>query len=225
MAKVQISAKDLRKLVAPVTPLAEKEHAHTPFPNLAAVHFRTGNGWLVAEATDRFRAGMSRRACDVEDFEALVSVADLRRALALFKPTRHDDPALTLTVSNSAQVCVKGPDASITCGSVPAPFPDLAGLFATAVAAKGAIEHIGLNPQFLADFRHAVGRNEPILVKATSPLKPILVIAGDNFLGLQMPVQSSANADNSVALAVDSWRVLLEPARRDLTNERPGIES
>lgn len=94
-----MTARAFKDLVRPVLP-----HAATSsdLPVLNAVHMYTHAGHVIAEATDRYTLGISRTETTSPDgFDAVLSLAAVRRILAMFKPSRTANATLTFTTSTS----------------------------------------------------------------------------------------------------------------------------
>lgn len=190
-----IGAREFAALVAPVIPLAGTDPM---LPVLNTVHFEVRDGWLLAEATDRFRIGINRTKTETKAFEALVRLRDTRTIRRIFKPHRGENPALTLTVSgDNLRVDRSGGlgFASSTFALVPGQFPSIRHLVAKTLQEEPSPErYFGVNAKFLADWGHACSNGEPLYVRQSDPARPILLAAGSNFIGLQMPLRISDGA-------------------------------
>lgn len=96
---VTITARQLAALVDPVIPFASTDDAT---PLLTAVRITRQGRWLIATATDRYRLAFKRIDLGDEpdatgELRAVVRAQDLKQMRRLWRPTRHEDPSLTLS--------------------------------------------------------------------------------------------------------------------------------
>lgn len=210
--KLTITARQLRDLVTPVLPLVAKADQ----PVLTCVQFRATGTTLVALATDRYRAGMCRTdLTEATDFEALIRATDIKRVLALFKPTRFDDPTLVITRDHE-RIRVESADAFDGLSSASLSFDAESGEYPKAIPGliRSALEqsedgprHTALNAKFLADFQHAVRDGSAIrLYLGTTSAKPTGIAIGDHFIGVIMPKRIVEGASDN---PLKGWRELL----------------
>lgn len=211
--KITITARQLRDLVTPVLPLVAK---HDGMPELTGVQFRATGTTLTALATDRYRAGMCRvELAEAGGFEALIRVADIKRVLALFKPTRFDDPTLVITRDHE-RISVESAGAFDGLSSASLSFDVQDGEFPKAITGllRGALEqseagprHTSMNAKFLADFQYAVRDGSAIrLYLGTTAAEPTGIAIGDHFIGVIMPKRIVGGAEKN---PLDGWRELL----------------
>lgn len=231
-----ITARNLRDLLAPVLPLAGSDH---DLPVLCAVLLRVQGRYLTATTTDRFRVGICRHEFATAedggeggdaDFRALVRTADVRRVLSTFKPTRYLDPLLSLTVDGDRLV-VESDDGTLD-GGVSArlglplergEYPKVDSIVVEALTADtNRVDTFGVNPAFLADFKHAARHGMPLVVRpGIKPSKPVGVMCGEHFVGAIMPRRvigtSSTDAGTeaqAVAETVTGWYDALDESVR-----------
>ena len=97
--ELTITVSAFRALVEPVLPMASSDDL---LPVFNAIHFTAQDGALMAEATDRFVMGITRRQHDgaPDGLDWLVEAADVRAILRVFRARRGSDPTLTLTASD-----------------------------------------------------------------------------------------------------------------------------
>jgi DNA polymerase III sliding clamp (beta) subunit (PCNA family) len=163
--ELSITVSALRRMVDPILPLASSDGM---LPVLCAVHFTAQNGVLMAEATDRFVMGMTRRehpgAPDGLDW--LIDAADLKAILRTFRPSRDSDPTLILTADENDVLWVESQEQGGLIDFVSArvgyrlavgEFPKIRRVFRTAYDRGVIAEPISLNAEFLAKFK-ALGR-------------------------------------------------------------------
>lgn len=219
LPSVSIGATDFHRLVKSVMPLADKGDS---LPVLSAVWLRGHGEWLTATATDRYRVGVKRVKCEVpEDFEALIPVSALRTLLATFKPSRRNDPTLTLTPEGDRlSVSVEGLVSAdmiggtlsfrLETGEFPKSIERLLAGYASAT--EPLPEGAAFNPHFLADFKAAAVGPEPIILSATlsaSGATTLVVRIGDHFLGALLSRRSSAPDGGSASA---DWSDIFPPA-------------
>ena len=219
MTAATLSASELACLIRPVLSLAGD--GSTP-PVLNAVLLGNDNGFLTATATDRYRLGVARHEATVDaGFSALVPLAAIKRILAMFKARRSYDPALRLTVSGGDKPTLTvatidglsdGVEMSATFPLEVGKYPDLPKLLRKIIKESATAKRAtpAVNIELLAGFRYAGGPNAPLEVRVVGNNRPILLI-GENFIGMQMPVRSDANAQ---AADLGSWALLAEPAEK-----------
>lgn len=192
-----ITAADLANLVRPVLPFAGTSD---DLPVLTGVDIHVRDGYLVAMSTDRYRLACKRLRTNVEAFDALISARDLRSILSLFKATRRGNPAMTLTVdgtkltvANHGTLPVDAlfSDAMLTFNLLDGKFPDLSVLFTKALERPRAeTSHVGLNAHLLAAWRlSADDRRGEMFVQIGASNEAIIVSIGEDFVGMQMPLQ------------------------------------
>lgn len=215
---IEVRASDFAKLVRPVIPLAGKDRM---LPILNVVRIESRGQYLVATATDRIRLGVSRIALDNRPpagLDFLIRLSELRQLLSIFKPTRDHDPVLNLTLTSDPT----GPDrirvtqamgfnfmdASMTFGLEQGDYPSTAGIIAKHVEEAGELSaSTAVNPVYLADFKHAPReRNEPLIIHTSTARHPVIITAGDYFIGALMPTRSTSDEES-----VADWAKFLAP--------------
>lgn len=230
MTAITLTATQLRDLITPVIPHASKDQT---YPSLCAVRIRTAGQYVTAIATDRYRLGFQRIRLAGEGellsaFDAAVSVAVLKRIMAMFRPTRWHNPVLeldadadrlrvSLTDTMTEQTAGTG-DVDGLAGATltfalhnDIPYPPLDRLVRAAL--EGKPDEVAatavLNPQFLADFRIGQPRYVPLQLTPTGgPAKSWLIRVGDDFIGMLMPVRIGDYA--AVQQDTTSWLGLLD---------------
>lgn len=194
-----ISTKTLAQLVKPVVPLAHKDGM---LPSLNAVRLQAFGKYLTASATDRYKAGMSRVALDPAPpvgLDITIGLAELRQLLSVFKSDVRMERTVTITVLDD-RIKVEQAfglgflDASMSFPLVKGEFPDLVALFARPVATE-PVSSVGLNASHIAEFRHAIRDGEPLVIRSSDQNKPVIITAGDHFLGLLMPTRIASGAE------------------------------
>lgn len=200
---VEIEIHDFADLVNPILPIAGTDEM---LPVLTCVKFSVRGGWLLASATDRFRLAVKRVKTDATGFDALVPQRDIRTILKIFKPRRRDEEFGKLTLEhhptkNELQVSRSDGfnwsfgfiDASLRFTAESGEYPEIHKVINAAAGAPRETDGwFAVNPTYMADWRHAVGRNRPLLIRLGKPNQPILVTA-DDFIGLQMPLRAETH--------------------------------
>lgn len=215
--QVRISASAFRDLVAPVLPLANKNDS---LPILRTVLLRGHGAHLTATATDRYRAGICRADVPAADgLRALIPTGALRRMLALFKPSRYDDPTLTLTVEATTLHVASGAmgldlevaGASMTFRLQDGEYPrGIEGIVRKALEGPISEGMPALNLEFLADFTAALrDRKTPVFVRVTK--NTIGVAVGEHFRAALMQVRPKDDDGRDVTpnLVDETWSTLL----------------
>lgn len=215
---ITLTARAFHDLVNPVLPLAAKD-GQLPVINAVLIEHRGGH--LVATATDRFRIGVCRRRYEMEKssgFRALIPLPHLRSILALFKPARRTDNTLTLTIEDSRIYAEASgglgfdfSDMRVGYELERGEFPGVNTMICETLANEPTSGTAGMSAAFLADWRHA---GDTVEVKITAPNEPVIVRAGDHFLGLLMP----KNLVPGETVPADDWAEFLAdkpaPTRR-----------
>jgi DNA polymerase III sliding clamp (beta) subunit (PCNA family) len=198
MTTLNLTARELAAVVAPVLPMAGRDG---DLPVINAVLIETDGKWLVAMSTDRFRIGIKRiekrptdddPATEWPEFRALIPLRSVRSLLSMFKPTRSMNPELSLTVEGDNLIAEGAGgfdlfDASrFTYALQPGQFPDLRALVRNASEGVDERAHeAGINPIFMADFK-ACG-NAVLRIAFGAPGRPIVLTDDEGFIGLLMP--------------------------------------
>jgi hypothetical protein len=211
---IEITAGEFASLVRPLIPLAGTDRM---LPLLNTIHFESADKYLVGMATDRFRLGINRvaPAAVPAGLSFSLGLATIRAILSVFKATRFADPSLQMTVEQDRVRLVQTGgldfmDASVTYPLVDGEFPRLRKVIADAIEAEPTAipAGVGYNAGYMADFRHAVDRSTPLVLRAPSDASPTVVMAGDDFIGAIMPVRHPAEQS---ADAFKGWAAFLSP--------------
>lgn len=208
--RFDISTKQLARLVKPVVPLAHKDGM---MPLLNTVRLEAAGDYLTASATDRFRIGICRVKLESPPpvgLDIKIRLAELATLLSVFRSDAKVERTVTITVLED-RIKVEQAfglgffDASMTFPLESGEFPNLTRLFAPVGDIQPA-PAVGLNASLFADFRHAVREGEPLIVRPSAANKPVIITAGDHFLGAIMPTRIS---DGGAASAFDQWSDIL----------------
>ena len=242
MTTLTIDAKDFRDLVTPVLPMACKDDM---YPVLCAVLVESDGKWLSATTTDRFRGAIKRikkRATDDDPttewpkFRALIPMHAVRSLLTMFK-VKARTPSATMTLT------VEGDDGGVERLTAEAVgLFDLfdSGRFVYTLAAgefpnirpliRQALEtpqdersaEVGLNPNFMADFRSCGAQTLRVILGA--PGKVAVVTDDDGFIGLIMPRRLLAGVGEPTE--VEDWSAFLadkpEPKTKKASRRKVG---
>lgn len=223
--KVTLLYSELRALLAPVIPFAG---ADDMLPILQRVAVATSGPYLVAQATDRFTAGFQRiqPSTPVDgEFTLLLQASDAKRMLNLLRPLRGSDPKVAIAVDEHGVVHVSADDAGLALGfrgidvSFSSPvigdgFPDLVSVLPKDLT--DTVGEVGLNLDLLTKFRTALELNKdggnkrrlPFAIHMpTSVGKPITITAGDDFVGIIMPLRPEDHA--GIPAQLDTWRTMI----------------
>ncbi|WP_405011002.1 hypothetical protein [Kitasatospora sp. NBC_01539] len=196
---MSVTLPDLPTIIRQLTPHIGTDET---LPVLNGIYLEATGTHLYACATDRYTFALTRRKAPEttqDTWSAVIARTDLT-ALRALCPTRRHAAELTLTHDRPT---TRTPDGSLTVSdgtrslrlSANAPlaghFPKWRPLFATALAAEPQLtEEAHYSAAFLARWAHApTNRYEPLTTWSAGPRKPLLVAAGHDFLGLQMPIR------------------------------------
>ncbi|NEA57978.1 hypothetical protein G3I60_28415 [Streptomyces sp. SID13666] len=183
---------DFPHLLKQITPHIS---ADTTLPVINGVRFEADATHLYAIATDRYTMAVTRRPVHrgtAAGWSAFVSAADLKAVRSFATLTRMTPLFLDLSAGGQ---CL-----SFTAGAMALAVPtvNLSGarridwrtFIADAMrAVPNLTTELDLNPTFLGRWGSAA-RNVPLTVWGAGPTKPLLIACGDDFVGLQMPVQN-----------------------------------
>lgn len=157
-------------------------------------------------ATDRYTLIMWKLVTTdtAGEGSVVLALADAQRIakVAAGMPRHLANYSLTLTVEDS-RASFTALDTTVLCqGLEPSAFPPFRRLIADAVGKLDEYAHnrasdVGLNPAFLAKWVKATDRNGPVSLHLTGDQR-LIVVAGECFVGLQMPVRRDS-------LALPSW--------------------
>jgi hypothetical protein len=223
--KVSLLYSELRALLAPVIPFAGTDDM---LPILQRIAIATSGPYLVAQATDRFTAGFQRvqPSAPVDgEFTLLLMACDAKRMLHLLRPLRGSDPKVTITIDEHGVVHVSADDAGLALGfrgidvSFSSPvigdgFPDLVSVLPKDLT--DTVGEVGLNLDLLTKFRTALELNResggpkrlPFAIHMpTSVGKPITITAGDDFVGIVMPLRPENHS--GIPAQLDTWRPMI----------------
>lgn len=233
MTTLTITARDLRDLLEPVLPFAGKDDM---LPVLAGVMIQADGHTVTATTTDRFRLAICRHISTVKvpKFEALIRTKDLRRVLTLFRANRFDNPTLRMAF-NGKSLKVSTTEgfggitgASLTFDYLNGEFPRAWSVIRDALnSGEPRADIFGLNPAFLADFKAAsrVAREPLVFRTGAGAGKPLIVMAGDHFIGALMPrrtVSASAGSEEAAyAETARGWLPLLGEPQQKAAAKKP----
>lgn len=238
-AALNITARQLKALVAPVLPLAGRDDM---LPVLTAIRVEVDGPWLIAMATDRFRLGIKRlRAVEDEPWpagwSATIPVRTLKGILAAFKPSyREGDAQLVLTVDDdqhSLHVVAGGAlldmlGASITYPLETGEYPKLRTLIRTGLAAPVAEDGIaGFNWALLSEFRAAAPTHGgPLVIRVGAGANPTLISDGEDFIGAIMPRRMVGNdsVKGSAFPSVEDWNDVLGDPKKATVKKKPAAK-
>jgi hypothetical protein len=218
---------DLRRALRAVLPHVSTDET---VPNLNVVHLDRGPVNLTVTATDRFTAGHAIVSVldwgdDPTDgtmgaFD--LSVEDVKKVLALFKPSKgksdnEEDPESLLridltdddvTVTDTSGLFPSGQSLRLPRTSAGDDYPDVERLIGKMLRAPatGAARLVS-NPDFGRRFAEA-GRaygGAALVLEPTGDTQAIVVSCGESFVGLWMPIRTTPETDVDLRLWRDAW--------------------
>jgi DNA polymerase III sliding clamp (beta) subunit (PCNA family) len=190
---ITVDLNQLRTLLMTVLPFTGGDIG---LPVLASVKLEVRGDRLLAIATDRYTLGVSKiNVEDADGFEALVKAKDVRHILNTFKNRKAIQSKVALTVSEGSitvslvdGLFADAEDLTARYGLMDGTFPKVLEIFRQWKPADSGV--IGCNPAYLARFQHVTSmRGEPVRMSVGSGTSPVIVQAGDYFLGAIMPVR------------------------------------
>ncbi|MGW2255486.1 hypothetical protein ACWCXH_35750 [Kitasatospora sp. NPDC001660] len=195
-----VAAHQLAEALTQVMPHMAAPTGSTPI--LAGVHFANDGTHLHAVATDRHTLAVARRRlreCE-DEWSATVGAVHIAylHAWAEAHPSHRDTVDLSVEPGQLTAVSTAGRIAVPTMDGVHAPWQALLGKHLGCSAET--VDIAGLDTQYLARWAQA-GRH--LQISQASPEAPF-ILAGLDFIGLQMPVrQIHQEAPSRAALAAD----------------------
>ena len=190
---ITVDLAQLRTLLTTVLPFAGGDIG---LPVIATVKLEGRDGQLMAIATDRYTLGVSKISLDEADgFEALVRAKDVRHILATFKNRKAIQSKVALTVTDGSitvslvdGLFADADDLTARYGLMDGVYPKVLHIFRDWKPAGTAVA--GCNPIYMARFQHVTSmRGEPVKVSIGAGRCPVIIQAGDYFIGAIMPVQ------------------------------------
>ncbi|GAA4846397.1 hypothetical protein [Kitasatospora terrestris] len=197
---MSVTLTDLPTIIRQLTPHISTDDT---LPPIHGIYLEATGTHLFAAATDRYTFALTRREAPNTSgsapWKAFIARTDLLALRALF-PTRRRTADLTLTYNRPCTrtrdggLSISDGNRSLTLSAnVPlaSGFPKWRPLFAAALAAEPQLtDEAHYSAAFLARWNHAPAeRYEPLTLWTAGPDKPLLVAAGHDFLGLQMPIR------------------------------------
>lgn len=189
---VTVASCDLRRVLRDALPFTGDD------PPLDTVCLEAVAGTFSATATDRYTLGHSRAACTGEFGQRAVITRHTARAIKRMLPCGPTPHAagqkVTLTLDGNALRLRTGTDDSRSTASLLGPlslttFPDYPTILKKFTDNEPG-RPLGFTPRFLARFAKVAERYEASLrIFTHDPTSPVLVEAGDTFVGVIMPVK------------------------------------
>jgi hypothetical protein len=184
----------MERVIGAVLPHTSPAHE---LPMLNSVRLELDGDRLLTVASDRYSLAVCRaslkewdkEAKPVKDTTASVRVDDVKRLLAFLRPQRKFAATWKLTAATLTVSFAGGPSLTVRTADGEN-FPEWRAIFVDTAARKpepGA--RMGFTPRVVEHFhRSAKVLGEPTETwHFVSPLKPVIVRVGEDFLGLLMP--------------------------------------
>ncbi|AEV51905.1 beta clamp domain-containing protein [Prescottella equi] len=171
-------------------------------PMLCGVELAIHKGRLVIAATDRFRVGLVKLAPPhLEGADGRIGFVERSAASRILKligggTARNKLLEVVVTITDS-ELTVNSPgEAKLTVPLKDRDFPRYRHLLQEGLGREGAVESWNVNMGYLADFKAAVwNSHEHATVRAAEPGRPIVVVIGEHFVGLQMPIRPDSETE------------------------------
>lgn len=236
---IEITYSRLAEAVALVKPHVGTDET---LPMLTGIRFAVESGALTLAGTDRYTLAIARIVPDPAaepfgEFQALVAVKGITRALSILKPSTRFPSTVRMTVTAGyvtiEEVSTWGtPTTRVAIPIIDSLFPGLAPLMGPALkAARESTERVNwsaFNPKFLARFAvldpKGRGHNQ-IILRQSAATKMLIVIATEaDFIGCIMPVRLPQDSAPHLA-TMAKWDALYpvdeEPAPVDTLTRSP----
>lgn len=218
---VTLTYAEFVSLTDPVTPFASRDET---LPLLTGVRITASGGYVIARATDRYRAAFQRVRVTRPDgeslpdgFDALVSARAIAAIKRTFKPARRFVVDLTLTVTSdtltveaSGTLGGFGSGGTLRFDLIQGNYPPIENLIPWGV--RDGAASMALNAASLADLAkvapvgmHGVG---PVVIHPAPRGKPVLITHGEDFVALIQPVRFDDDKEGDKTSG-DTWRSIL----------------
>lgn len=220
MTRIDLTTRELHDLLTPVLPHASTDKT---LPELGVIRIEVRDNVVYAVATDRFTMAATRHRLKepTPDTEIAVGLADAAALLKVFKYTRANDPEVHLVVGAVREdtvldpadrpaltVSAKDGNTLVLPGREHRPLLTWRTIMAKVIhrEQKPASPHLVLASPHLVRWTKAA--DGPYLsVHAGADNEPILVRAGEHFIGIWAP----RRADSEPRLADSPWSKELPP--------------
>jgi hypothetical protein len=199
VTRISLPTSALHDLLVPVLPHASVDKT---LPVLNAVRIEVANDALLAIATDRYTVAITRRPLDEPHPDAAITIPRREAAamLRMFPHSRDDDPGLTLDIGDTLRIDSETENRLTIQPVVAEPgeldpgylgYPRWRKLIGKYLHrdAEG-VTGVSLNANFMQRWAAARRYGVPLrFVLGSQPTEPVLVVAGEHFLGMWMPVR------------------------------------
>ncbi|MGB3362024.1 MAG: hypothetical protein WA972_04325 [Rhodococcus qingshengii] len=206
----EITRGDLAKALTIGLKFAGKD---STLPMLCGIDLSITKRQFVVAGTDRFRFGLLR--LDVKDLEGNDGrLGFLERSTATFLlkmlnggRSRSKLEPLKVKVEGSS-LTIAGYGRSVTVDLVSEEFPDVTRILTDQMKASVDVDNWAVNTDYFADFKGAAWNpGDSARIRATSPSRAVVVMVGEHFIGIIMPVRSMTPYEEKSA----EWAEFLAP--------------
>ena len=215
----EITRGDLAKALTIGLKFAGKD---STLPMLCGIDLSITKRQFVVAGTDRFRFGLLR--LDVNELEGKDGrLGFLERSTATFLlkmlnggRSRSKLERLKVKVEGSS-LTIAGYGRSVTVDLVSEEFPDVTRILTDQMKASVDVDNWAVNTDYFADFKGAAWNpGDSARIRATSPSRAVVVMVGEHFIGIIMPVRSMTPYEEKSA----EWAEFLTPTP-ELEPEKP----
>jgi hypothetical protein len=225
MTSIQVTTSELHNLLIPVLPHVGTDKT---LPQLGVIRIEVRDNTLYAVATDRYTMAVTRHRLNEPTPDATIAIghADAAAMLKLFKHGRNDDPDLQLTVGKveaetvldpadkpALTVTAKGGNTLVLHGreDALATWRNILGKLVHRKP-KTASPSLALAATYLQRWTKAIRNGAQLeIFLGADATDPIVVRAGDNFIGIWA---ACSRSDGGKLLADSAWGKEL-PAETD----------
>lgn len=176
---------------------------------------------LVATSTDRFHLGQAHIECTGGIPESFVRLDDIKRLIAVLKPLAHGESLLEISAADNALAFnVDGMAMTLPTSEELPKWPKIGPLFST--DRNSAEQHTAIAPRLMATMTAvAKARGESLRIQFQGANRPVIVLIGDAYRALVMPVRvSDRQADVPVFVPPAEQAALAAEAKRKAAAER-----
>lgn len=225
----EISRRDLARMLTTALAFASRDDT---LPTVSGIHLSIDKGYFVATATDRFRLGLTRILIDDKGIAGkshpigLLDLVATKKIIAHLKAPlseQHLPAQLTVNIDRSTTLTVDTFGSAFTARLKSENFPNYLHLLTNALASTPGNSAVAVNAGYLAAFKVASWQGEHLTVRMSTADRPFVVLCGDHFIGMQMPVRMERDCDDEFT----SWTTFLtsaaEPEKpKRAPRKRPG---
>lgn len=204
---ITVTAHDLTRITGQVFPHRHPDAEYLPLLN--AVHLDSDGTHLHAAATDRYTFAVARArlraAGSKHNSEPWAHTIPASAIKALRRLIKNENPHALVTITPSIEgrithVTFEADGNSLTVQALEGTFPSWRKLIAGVIGKEPSSDVVGIDADYADRWQHA---ERHLVTWHTGPTSPI-VFAGEDFIGLHMPVRPSSGQYDT-AVTAKTW--------------------